>query len=71
MQQPPPHTLKNIPVGVERRLSDNSANQKLFEKEIPIYNAELYRAQAQAGIQTKNSTKPTKEEQKIEKLNLL
>ena len=39
----PPHTLKNIPTGVERRLSDNSANRELFDQEIPIYQAELDR----------------------------
>ena len=39
----PPLTLKNIPKGIERRLSDNSANREVFEEAIPAYQTELNR----------------------------
>ena len=39
----PPLILKNIPSGIERRLSDNSANEQVFNEASPIYQAELDR----------------------------
>ena len=39
----PPQILKNIPAGIERRLSDNSANQAVFNEAIPVFQAELDR----------------------------
>ena len=39
----PPQILKNIPNGIERRLSDNSANEEVFKEAIPVYQAELDR----------------------------
>ena len=39
----PPLILKNIPAGIERRLSDNSANEQIFMEAVPIYQAELDR----------------------------
>ena len=39
----PPLILKNIPAGIERRLSDNSANEQIFSEAAPIYQAELDR----------------------------
>ena len=39
----PPQILKNIPKGIERRLSDNSANEEIFKEAIPVYQAELER----------------------------
>ena len=37
----PPQILKNIPSGIERRLSDNSANEDIFKEAAPPYQAEL------------------------------
>ena len=39
----PPQVLKNIPVGIEQRLSDNSANEQIFNDAAPVYQAELER----------------------------
>ena len=39
----PPQILKNIPVGIERRLSDNSANEQIFKEAAPVYQSELER----------------------------
>ena len=39
----PPLILKNLPLGIERRLSDNSANEQVFNEAIPVYQAELER----------------------------
>ena len=39
----PPKILKNIPVGIERRLSNNSANKQIFDEAAPVYQAELDR----------------------------
>ena len=39
----PPQVLKNIPSGIERRLSDNSANEEIFKEAIPPYQTELDR----------------------------
>ena len=39
----PPQILKNLPSGIERRLSDNSANKEIFDNAAPIYQAELDR----------------------------
>ena len=39
----PPQILKNLPHGIERRLSDNSANQAIFEAAVPPYQKELDR----------------------------
>ena len=33
----PPQVLKNIPAGIERRLSDNSANKQVFYEAAPVY----------------------------------
>ena len=40
----PPSIIKNIPKGVNRRLSVNSANEDLFEATIPIYQEALKNA---------------------------
>ena len=39
----PPQIIKNLPSGIERRLSNNSANQNIFEDAIPPFQAELDR----------------------------
>ena len=39
----PPQILRNIPLGIERRISDNSANEQIFKEAAPIYQAELDR----------------------------
>ena len=39
----PPQILKNIPKGIEQRLSDNSATEELFKQAVPPYQAELNR----------------------------
>ena len=43
MSNHPPQVFKNIPKGIERRVSDNSSNQQIFEKAAPTYQAELER----------------------------
>ena len=43
MSNHPPQVFKNIPKGIERRISDNSSNQQIFEKAAPMYQAELER----------------------------
>ena len=40
----PPSTLKNIPLGVNRRLSDISSNQAIFEAAAPLYQEALDKA---------------------------
>ena len=35
MSNHPPQVIKNIPMGIERRLSDTSANQQIFKKATP------------------------------------
>ena len=37
----PPQVIKNIPAGIERRLIQNSCNEKVFLEAIPDYQAEL------------------------------
>ena len=39
----PPQILKNLPAGIERRLSNNSANSEIFHNALPPYQAELLR----------------------------
>ena len=39
----PPKILENIPAGIEKRLSRNSANKQIFEEAAPAYQAELKR----------------------------
>ena len=39
----PPLILKNIKTGIERRLSNNSANEQIFKDTAPVYQAELDR----------------------------
>ena len=39
----PPAILKNIPISVNKRLSNNSANQEVFDIDAPLYQAELDR----------------------------
>ena len=41
MSNHPPQVFKNIPKGIERRISDNSSNQQIFEKAAPMYQTEL------------------------------
>ena len=37
----PPRVLKNIPLGVNRRLCDISCNEEVFQEAIPVYQEEL------------------------------
>ena len=37
----PPQILKNIPAGIERRISDNSSNQEIFEAAIQPFQSEM------------------------------
>ena len=39
----PPQIIKNIPMGIEKRLIQNSCNEKVFEEAIPDYQKELDR----------------------------
>ena len=39
----PPAILKNIPKGINKRISEISANQEVFELAAPLYQAELNR----------------------------
>ena len=39
----PPSILKNIPIGVNKRLSENSSNKEVFDLSTPLYQAELDR----------------------------
>ena len=39
----PPQILKNLPSGIEKRLSENSANEQVFMEAAPVYQAELDR----------------------------
>ena len=39
----PPQIIKNLPAGIERRLSDNSATKEIFDNAAPLYQAELDR----------------------------
>ena len=56
----PPQVLKNIPLGVERRISDNSANEELFNEAAPPYQTELDRC----GYSHKLKYNPRKEKSK-------
>jgi hypothetical protein len=37
----PPQVLKNIPVGIEQRMSDNSSNEQIFNDAAPVYQKDL------------------------------
>ena len=39
----PPQIIKNLPAGIERRLSDNSSTKEIFDNAVPLYQAELNR----------------------------
>ena len=39
----PPNILRNIPIGINKRLSEISANQEVFDLAAPLYQAELDR----------------------------
>ena len=39
----PPQIIKNIPMGIEKRLIQNSCNEKVFDEAIPDYQKELDR----------------------------
>ena len=39
----PPQILKNIPIGINKRLASISANKEVFENSIQIYSDELAR----------------------------
>ena len=56
----PPQVLKNIPIGIERKISDNSANEQLFNEAIPPIQAELDRC----GFSHKLKYNPRKEKVK-------
>ena len=57
----PPLVLKNIPSGIERRISDNSANQEVFEEAAPVYQAELDRCGFSHKLEYKpSSSQPSK-----------
>ena len=55
----PPQVLKNIPKGIERRLSDNSANEDIFRGTIPPYQAELERCGFAHKLEYKPGSKDT------------
>ena len=50
----PIHTLKQIPLGVHRRLSDLSCSREVFIKAFPPYQQALHRR----GMSTDSSTSP-------------
>ena len=50
----PPQMLKNLPCGIERRISDNSANQDIFEAAIPPIQKVLDRCGLGAVIISRN-----------------
>ena len=52
-----PSYCKNIPIGIERRISNNSANEQLFNEAIPPIQAELDRC----GFSHKLKYNPSKE----------
>ena len=39
----PPQIIRNLPAGIERRLSDNSSTEEIFNNVAPLYQAELDR----------------------------
>ena len=47
----PPTILSNIPPSIERRLSDNSADEEVFKEPIQIYQTELDRCGYQHTLQ--------------------
>ena len=56
----PPSVIKNLPMGIERRLSNNSANQQIFDKAAPIYQAELDRCGYSHKLEYNPKTGPPK-----------
>ena len=56
----PPQVFKNIPKGIEKRVSDNSSNQQIFEKAIPIYQTELDRCGYKYKLEYKQKITTTK-----------
>ena len=56
----PPQIIKNLPRGIERRLSDNSANQAIFEAAIPPHQKELDRCGYKYKLEYKPRTEPSK-----------
>ena len=59
----PKSIIKNIPSGVNRRLSENSANENLFKAPIPVYQ----NAFKDAGYDCELKYEPPKEENNNEK----
>ena len=66
----PPQILKNLPAGIERRLSDNSANQEIFESFVPPYQSELDRCGYSYQLRYNPRTEPTKPKKKRNKKNV-
>ena len=57
----PPLILKNLPIGIEKRLSDNSANKEIFDAAIPPMQAELNRCGYSHKLEYKPSRKSNQE----------
>ena len=54
----PPSILKNIPLAVNKRLSNISANKGIFDAAAPLYQAELNRAGYKHKLEFKSPEQP-------------
>ena len=63
----PPQILKNLPAGIEKRLSNNSANQEIFNAAIQPFQSELERCGYSYKLEYKPKTEPNKKRRKRNK----
>ena len=60
----PPSILKNIPLAVNKRLSNISANKEIFDAAAPLYQAELNRAGYKHKLEFKTPEQPKRKRKK-------
>ena len=63
----PPQILKNLPAGIEKRISFNSANQEIFEAAIQPYQSELDRCGYNYKLEYKPRTEISKKRKRSKK----
>ena len=62
--------MKNIPAGIERRISDNSSNQEIFEAAIQPFQSELDRCGYSYNLEYKPRNKSRRKKKKRNKRNV-
>ena len=67
----PPLILKNIPEGVNKRLSTNSSNQEIFEQAAPLFQAALDKSGYSFKLHFNPPKKPKNKRKKNRTRNIL